>query len=78
MSSAKKIQSESFPHVYQHQGKGNALKTISERIKHRMRKDRQHVTVSFSVPDDVIEDLQEIAPTLGCTNYIALMRAYIG
>ena len=34
--------------------------------------------ISMRIPDDVIEDLKEIAPTLGFSGYQPLMRAYIG
>ena len=54
------------------------MKTVSERIRARMKIDRPSSSVSINIPDDVIADLQEIAPTLGFTNYVALMRAYIG
>ena len=35
-------------------------------------------TISIRVPEDVIEDLKEIAPELGFAGYQALIRAYIG
>lgn len=34
--------------------------------------------ISMRIPDDVIEELKEIAPTLGFSGYQPLMRAYIG
>jgi hypothetical protein len=43
-----------------------------------MRKDRPMTVISMRIPDDVIEDLKEIAPTLGFSGYQPLMRAYIG
>ena len=54
------------------------MKTMPERIKQRMRKDRPMTVISLRIPDDVIEDLKEIAPTLGFSGYQPLMRAYIG
>jgi hypothetical protein len=36
------------------------------------------ITISLRVPEDVIEDLKEIAPTLGFSGYQPLMKAYIG
>jgi hypothetical protein len=54
------------------------MKTMSERLRKRMRKDRPTVTISLRIPNDVIEDLQEIAPSLGFSNHLALARAYIG
>jgi len=35
-------------------------------------------TISMRVPEDVIEDLKEVAPKLGFSGYQPLMRAYIG
>jgi hypothetical protein len=54
------------------------MKSLSERIKMRRRKDRPMETINFRLPADVIEDLKEIAPTLGFSGYQPLMRAYIG
>jgi hypothetical protein len=54
------------------------MKTISERLKRRLARDRKMTTISMRVPEDVIEDLKEIAPTLGFSGYQPLMRAYIG
>jgi hypothetical protein len=34
--------------------------------------------ISLRIPDDVIEELKEIAPSLGFSGYQPLMRAYIG
>jgi hypothetical protein len=54
------------------------MKTVTERIKRRLSKDRQMTTISLRVPQDVIDDLKEIAPTLGFSGYQPLMKAYIG
>ena len=35
-------------------------------------------TISFRLPEDVIEDLKDIAPALGYSGYQPLARAYIG
>jgi len=35
-------------------------------------------TISIRVPEDVIEDLKEIAPSLGFSGYQPLIRAYVG
>jgi hypothetical protein len=51
---------------------------LAEKIRNRLRKDRPMVTISLRVPEDVIEDLKEIAPTLGFSGYQPLMKAYIG
>ena len=55
--------------------------TISMRIevlKKRLRKNRPAKIVSLKLPDDVIDDLQRIAPLRGCSDYHALIRAYVG
>jgi hypothetical protein len=54
------------------------MKTVSERIRQRLSKDRQMTTISLRVPQDVIDDLKEIAPALGFSGYQPLMKAYIG
>lgn len=54
------------------------MKTVTERIKQRLSKDRVMTTISLRVPQDVIDDLKEIAPTLGFSGYQPLMKAYIG
>jgi len=51
---------------------------MSERIKKRLQKDRTMTTISMRLPEDVIEDLKEIAPVLGFSGYQPLIRAYIG
>ncbi len=51
---------------------------MSDRIQKRLRKDRPMTTISIRVPEDVIEDLKLVAPTLGFSGYQPLMRAYIG
>ena len=43
-----------------------------------MKKDRPMTTISIRLPESVIEDMKEIAPTLGFSGYQPLMRAYIG
>ena len=54
------------------------MKTVTERIKQRLRKERKMTTISIRIPEDVIEDLKEIAPSLGFAGYQPLIRAYIG
>ncbi|NYF78495.1 hypothetical protein [Granulicella arctica] len=54
------------------------MKTVSERLKQRLTKDRQMTTISIRIPEDVIGDLKEIAPALGFSGYQPLIRAYIG
>lgn len=50
----------------------------TKRLQHRLRKDRPMTTISLRLPEDVIEDLKEIAPDLGFSGYQPLIRAYIG
>lgn len=50
----------------------------SERLQRRLKKDRPMTTISIRIPEDVIEDLKEIAPDLGFAGYQSLIRAYIG
>ncbi len=54
------------------------MKTIHERLKVRLQRDRPMTTISLRMPEDVIDDLKEIAPALGFTGYQPLMRSYIG
>jgi hypothetical protein len=54
------------------------MKTATERIQRRLKKDRQMTVISIRIPEDVIEDLKEIAPSLGFSGYQPLIRAYIG
>lgn len=54
------------------------MKTASERIRERLRKDRPMTVISLRMPEDVIEELKEIAPALGHSGYQPLIRFYIG
>ena len=54
------------------------MKTVSERIKKRLKKDRQMITISIRMPEDLVDELKEIAPTVGFSGYQPLIRAYIG
>ncbi len=54
------------------------MKTMTERLKKRLVKDRKMTTISIRMPEDVIEDLKEIAPALGFSGYQPLIRAYVG
>ncbi len=54
------------------------MKTVTERIKTRMRKNRPMTTISIRIPEDLIDDLKEIAPILGFSGYQPLIRTYIG
>ncbi len=48
------------------------------KLKQRLRKDRAMTTISLRVPQDVIDDLKDIAPRLGFSGYQPLIRAYVG
>ena len=54
------------------------MKTMRERIQKRLQRGRPMATISLRMPEDVIEDLKEIAPALGFSGYQPLMRSYIG
>jgi len=54
------------------------MKTMKERMKLRMRKNRPMTVISLRMPEDVLDELKEIAPLLGYSGYQPLMRAYIG
>jgi hypothetical protein len=47
-------------------------------MQERLRKDRPMTVISLRMPEDVIEELKEIAPSLGFSGYQPLIRAYIG
>ena len=52
--------------------------SMNEKIQKRLRKDRPMTSISLRMPEDVIEDMKAIAPTLGFSGYQPLIRAYIG
>ncbi len=54
------------------------MRTVTERLKRRMVKDRPMATISIRIPADIVEDLKEIAPSLGFSGYQPLIRTYIG
>jgi hypothetical protein len=54
------------------------MKTSKDRMKQRLRRDRPMTTISIRIPEDVIDDLKEIAPKFGFSGYQPLIRAYIG
>ena len=53
------------------------MKTASERLRDRMQRQRVMTSISLRIPENVIEDLKEIAPSLGFTGYQSLIKAYI-
>ena len=50
---------------------------MSERIKRNRQPDKPMTLISLRLPDHVIDDLKEVAPSLGFGGYQALIRAYI-
>jgi Arc/MetJ-type ribon-helix-helix transcriptional regulator len=50
---------------------------MTERIKRNMQREKPMTLISLRLPDHVIEDLKEVAPSLGFGGYQALIRAYI-
>lgn len=47
-------------------------------LKNRLRPDRPTSVVEVRMPDDVIADLNRIAPKLGMPNYQAVICHYVG
>lgn len=50
----------------------------TSKLRLRLRKNRSMTTISLRIPQDVIDDLKDIAPRLGFSGYQPLIRAYIG
>ncbi len=59
-------------------GRGDVMKSLNEKIAGRLRKSRPMTTISFRIPEDLIEDLKELAPLRGFGGYQPLIRSYIG
>lgn len=49
-----------------------------DKLKKRLNKNRPMTTVSIRFPEDVIDDLKQVAPQLGFSGYQPLIRAYVG
>ena len=49
-----------------------------ETLKQRLDKNRHMITVTLRIPEDVVEELKQLAPILGFSGYQPLIRAYIG
>ncbi|QSV63549.1 MAG: hypothetical protein HEQ26_13135 [Dolichospermum sp. DL01] len=49
-----------------------------ETLKQRLDKNRPMITVTLRMPEDVVEELKQLAPILGFSGYQPLIRAYIG
>jgi hypothetical protein len=50
---------------------------MTERIKRNMQPDKPMTLISLRLPDHIIEDLKEVAPSVGFEGYQVLIRAYI-
>ena len=50
---------------------------MTERIKRTLHPDKPMTLISLRLPEHVIEDLKEVAKSLGFGGYQALIRAYI-
>lgn len=53
------------------------MKTASERMRARMNEPRVMTSISLRIPENVVDDLKEIAPSLGFSGYQSLIKAYI-
>lgn len=50
----------------------------TEDLRQRLRKHRPTAMISLEIPEDVVEELKQVAPLLGFSGYQPLIRAYIG
>jgi hypothetical protein len=53
------------------------MKTAAEKMRERLGKPHVMTSISMRIPEHVIGDLKEIAPTLGFSGYQGLIKAYI-
>jgi hypothetical protein len=49
-----------------------------DKLRERLRKDRPMTAVTLRMPEDVIDDLKNVAERLGFSGYQPLIRAYVG
>jgi hypothetical protein len=49
-----------------------------EKLKKRLDRNRPMTTVTLRMPEDIVEDLKQLAPVLGFSGYQPLIRAYVG
>jgi len=49
-----------------------------ETLKKRLNPNRPMIAVTIRMPEDVVDDLKQIAPSLGFSGYQPLIRAYVG
>lgn len=50
---------------------------IPERIQQRLDKNRPMVTITLSIPVDVLHSLEEITPQRGFSGYQGLLKSYL-
>ena len=50
----------------------------TSKLQQRLQKNRPMTSITLRIPEDVVEDLERIAPKLGFSGYQPLIRAYIG
>ena len=70
------VVSELFPPEKQPEPSENFMNI--ETLKKRLDKNRPMTDITLSMPIDVIEDLKRVAIKLGFSDYLPLIRAYIG
>ena len=49
-----------------------------DKLKQRLQKDRPMTSIELRLPEDVVEDLKQVAAMREFLDYRALMQAYIG
>ncbi len=47
-------------------------------LRKRLRKDRPMTTLRLRLPEDVVDDLERVAPARGFSGHLPLIRAYVG
>src|SRR5665213_423003 len=57
--------------------RGENMRTARARMREQMSQERVMTSISLRIPEHVIEDLKEIAPSLGFSGYQGLIKAYI-
>lgn len=50
----------------------------AETLKKRLDKNRLMTTITIRIPEDVVNDLKQLAPLLRFLGYQPLIRAYVG
>ena len=50
---------------------------IPEKLKIRLKKDREMTSITLRMPVDVVDSLKAIAPHKGMSGYQALLKAYV-